>query len=108
MAPAMLAEKLGLAALEGEEDDKLANELFEVLQAVETDMTLFFRLLANVPVDEAARDRMLRWSSRCAARSTTRRRRSRPSTSPRLAAWLRRYVARVREDGVSDAQRASA
>ena len=39
----MLAGKLGLSSLDREGDDKLLGELFELLQQVETDMTLFFR-----------------------------------------------------------------
>ena len=46
----MMAQKLGLPAL-GEGDDALLEGLFERLQAVETDMTLFFRGLAEVPRD---------------------------------------------------------
>ena len=47
----MLADKLGLVALGQEGDDALLAEMFELLQQVETDMTLFFRSLMNVPVD---------------------------------------------------------
>ena len=65
----MLAQKLGVRALEGEADDALLNDLFAMLGAVETDMTLFFRLLANVPVDaRTADDAALR---RTAARALT-------------------------------------
>lgn len=46
---AMLAEKLGLQDLDGEDDERLAEELFALLTRVETDMTLFFRALAYVP-----------------------------------------------------------
>ncbi|MEO8214527.1 MAG: protein adenylyltransferase SelO, partial [Myxococcales bacterium] len=49
----MLAEKLGLGALNSSDgpdgDQALVNEMFAVLAAVETDMTLFFRGLADVP-----------------------------------------------------------
>src|SRR6201999_1026921 len=47
----ILAEKFGIDALDGDEDDKLVNDCFDVLQDVETDMTLFFRLLAKVPLE---------------------------------------------------------
>ena len=39
----MLAQKLGLASLDGEGDDKLLERSVRVLSAVETDMTIFFR-----------------------------------------------------------------
>src|SRR6185295_11575689 len=53
----MMADKLGLAALDREDDDRLLTDLFALLQQVETDVTLFFRLLATVPVaDEGLAD----------------------------------------------------
>jgi uncharacterized protein YdiU (UPF0061 family) len=102
----LLSAKLGLEALEGEADDKLANDLFAVLEAVETDMTLFFRLLANVPTDQAAeRDdaslveplRRAYYGGQALSAEHL----------ARTAAWLRRYTARARQDGSSDAERAS-
>ena len=48
----MFAAKLGLATA----DKPLVDELFQLLALVETDMTLFFRGLANVPVDPEASD----------------------------------------------------
>ncbi|QDV49645.1 protein adenylyltransferase SelO [Gimesia fumaroli] len=47
----MMAEKLGLNSLQPETDVKLIEELQEVLQLVETDMTIFFRKLALLEVD---------------------------------------------------------
>ena len=46
-----LAAKLGLAALDGPEDDALASELFELLAAAETDFTIFFRNLFTPTID---------------------------------------------------------
>jgi uncharacterized protein YdiU (UPF0061 family) len=97
----MTAEKLGFTALNREGDDALLSEMFLVLQAVETDMTLFFRLLANVPVDAAAdacEDIALIEPLRRAFYTED------AMQSPhreRLAAWLRRYIERVRTDAVS-------
>jgi uncharacterized protein YdiU (UPF0061 family) len=101
----MLAQKIGVAALEGEADDKLLNDLFEILQAEETDMTLFFRLLANVPVDARAGrmdDAALLEPLRRAYYTTQA---GEPAHVERTASWLRRYVERVRRDGASDAER---
>ena len=102
----MLAAKLGFEALKGEADDKLANDLFAVLEAVETDMTLFFRLLANVPVENAAEknDASLVEPLRRAYYSEQA---FSPEHLARTAAWLRRYIARARQDGLPDAERAS-
>jgi len=49
----MLSKKLGLYEQFGEEDDKLAGDLIDLLQEVETDMTLFFRRLATLSVDSS-------------------------------------------------------
>ena len=102
-----LAQKLGLAALEREGDDKLVNDLLEIMQAVETDMTLFFRLLAEVPIDgsaDSADDRVL-------VEPLTRAFYAEDALAPahviRMADWLRHYVARARQDAVPDAARRS-
>jgi uncharacterized protein YdiU (UPF0061 family) len=50
----MLAEKLGLEALGREGDDALLDDLFGLLAAAETDFTLFFRGLAQVPLEGTA------------------------------------------------------
>ncbi len=44
----MIARKLGLKAYDPAQDDDLTGELFALLSAVETDMTIFFRQLANI------------------------------------------------------------
>ena len=97
---AMMAQKLGLRSFEGDADTELINEVIEVLQLVETDMTIFFRSLAVVgdlpepsqladadviaPVAEAfySPDGMTDEGART-----------------RMAAWLRRYAVRLQEDG---------
>ena len=97
-----LTAKLGLSRLEGEDDEKLANDLFEVLGAVETDMTLFFRLLANVPLDAAADDKTLVEPLRRAYYTDDA---FAPEHLARTAGWLRRYIARAIEDGSSASER---
>jgi uncharacterized protein YdiU (UPF0061 family) len=107
------AQKLGLRELRDDEltndglpripDSALAADLFELLAAVETDMTIFFRCLARVsaevpPTDDSALVEPLRPAFYA------------PDAvfgeyEARLAVWLRRYVARVREDGISDSAR---
>jgi uncharacterized protein YdiU (UPF0061 family) len=90
----MFAAKLGLTTA----DKPLVDELFEVLALLETDMTLFFRRLADVPVqlDPEASDEVLlaplvdayyapdELSGAARARTLT---------------WLRRYGACVRAEG---------
>jgi uncharacterized protein YdiU (UPF0061 family) len=101
----MLADKLGLVSLDREGDDKLLGDLFELLQQVETDMTLFFRLLATLPVDGAADtadDRALVEPLRRAFYAEDA---FEPEQRSRLAGWLRRYLARVRQDAVPASER---
>jgi uncharacterized protein YdiU (UPF0061 family) len=101
----MLADKLGLVSLDREGDDTLLGDLFELLQQVETDMTLFFRLLATLPVEGAADmadDRALVEPLR---RAFYTEEALAPAQRSRLAGWLRRYIARVRQDGVPAPER---
>ncbi|MDG2112823.1 MAG: YdiU family protein, partial [Actinomycetota bacterium] len=53
----MMAAKLGLADLEHEHDSALAHEALQVLQLVETDMTIFWRGLAEMSTDPDLDDR---------------------------------------------------
>ena len=48
---AMIAQKLGFNQFEPETDNELIKELLNVLQLIETDMTLFFRNLALLDVE---------------------------------------------------------
>ena len=96
-----LAAKLGLSAPEQTEDAQLQNDLFELLEAVETDFTLFFRLLATLPVDgaaDSATDNVLIEPLRRAFYTDVA---FAPAHAGKLAAWLRRYIARVRHDGAA-------
>ena len=45
----MMAAKLGISLFNAETDDTLIGDLIDLLQEVETDMTIFFRNLAQVP-----------------------------------------------------------
>ncbi len=101
---AMLAAKMGLPALVPTDDEGFVRQLFTILQSTETDMTIWYRGLADVAVTEA-RD---------------------PSDDDLLApllpayyqpaelvdevragvlAWLRDWSTRVAASGVSDADR---
>ena len=100
-----IAAKLGLAALDRAGDDALLDDLYALLQAVETDMTLFFRGLAAVRIDEAQDSgddlalieplRRAFYTEDAVA----------PSHVARVAEWLRRYGARVRQDGAEPSER---
>ena len=94
---AMTARKLGLTRCERDRDEALFGELFAILAAAETDMTLFFRDLARVDLDDIAIDPLLdAWYDPGALT---------PAHRERCRAWLERYAARVRQDGTPDAVR---
>ncbi|MGE5523601.1 MAG: protein adenylyltransferase SelO [Rhodospirillaceae bacterium] len=98
----MLANKLGLQAIDREGDDAIVAELFEVLQAVETDTTLFFRGLADVPLAEQATDEAL---VAPLARAFYDELGTAAEHQERLAKWLRAYITRARADGAPAAER---
>jgi uncharacterized protein YdiU (UPF0061 family) len=100
---ARLAQKLGLARLD--EDDALIRDLFDVLAATETDMTIFHRRLARVRVDGDATAEQRRaplvdayYDASALA----------GDAGARLDAWLAAWATRVRADGRPDAERVAA
>jgi uncharacterized protein YdiU (UPF0061 family) len=86
----MFADKLGVSALDREGDDALLGGLIELLQALETDMTLFFRGLARVSAAgniDPLRDAFYAEPS--------------PEHIAKVEAWLKTYQQRVKADGIS-------
>jgi serine/tyrosine/threonine adenylyltransferase len=109
----LVAAKLGLQRLDEAEvtdagavripDSVLVDDLLELLPVVETDMTLFYRHLADVPTEDTAlpAERLLEplevaFYDLAAVGSEHR---------AQLAVWLGRYAARVRQDGTPDVER---
>jgi uncharacterized protein YdiU (UPF0061 family) len=90
-----MADKLGLLNFE-EGDDAMVTDLGAALHQAETDMTLFFRHLADVPADGAGTA-----ISADALLTPLRPAFYDDDAAPggHLLAWLRRYVDRVRRDG---------
>jgi uncharacterized protein YdiU (UPF0061 family) len=86
-----LAQKLGLVSLQPE-DEELTAQLFQALGEAETDFTLFFRGLAAVSLDQPTLEPL--------------RRAFYTEPGPSLPAWLQRYAARAKQDGVALATRA--
>ena len=99
---AMMAGKLGLKAFDPATDHELCTELFILLQAVETDMTCFYRRLAMISLNTDAGDEEL-MSPLTAAYYVPEQLTSDYQT--RLCAWLRRYIKRVRADALPDDER---
>ena len=102
----MMAHKLGLQSFKPDLDDSLVAGLLEILQLAETDMTIFYRRLASLAldatpvaqVDAPAFIQPLLDAYYVPEQLT-------PETTARIAAWLRRYHDRVREDGTDDETR---
>lgn len=99
----MRSQKLGLKQYIAESDEDLNQELHQVLQLVETDMTIFYRKLANVEfmksdlTDEQLMTPLMDAYYAPDALTT--------SDKTRIYAWLRQYQQRVQQDGTSDKDR---
>ena len=96
----MMSAKLGLDKYRGEEDQRLFSQLFDVLQLAETDMTLFYRRLADVPSDVDA-------ESVCDLLQESYYKPEEINDDVRTATadWFARYQDRLASAGVSDEKR---
>ncbi len=98
----MRADKLGLSEFKAE-DEELNQELNKVMQLAETDMTLFYRHLADLSVEniDADNDNLLAplLIAYYAPDGLSK------DDKQAIADWLRRYLKRVQQDGVDDATR---
>jgi serine/tyrosine/threonine adenylyltransferase len=95
-----MAAKLGLRAFDAQTDVELTDGLLRVLQAAETDMTIFFRALADIESDTAP----------AAAIATLHEAWYRPEqltpvVQEEIHAWLARYQGRLAADARSPAER---
>ena len=101
----MIARKLGLDRYEPDTDEDLVAELMAVLQMVETDMTIFYRRLADVPLERGTEqvsdeERFAPlFDAYYALDQMT------PDQRQRLDNWLRTYQQRVAKDATPDALR---
>jgi len=102
----MFAGKLGLAKWDNDRDEGLMVDLLDLLPVAETDMTLFFRGLADLRTEEnestEERFRPLLDAFYLPDEQLT------DELQGRWDSWLDKYVARVRSDGSSDAARRAA
>ncbi|MCX6108122.1 MAG: YdiU family protein [Proteobacteria bacterium] len=102
---AMTANKLGLAALQGAADEALVNDLLQLLSAVETDMTIFYRRLAAVPLGEPASSLGDAKLTQELAEAFYRPLAEDEEHQKLLADWVRRYGKRLTTDPLSPDQR---
>ncbi len=103
---AMMAAKLGLLRFDRDTDPTLIRDLIDVLQLTETDMTIFYRSLAALPLETGVPD----WPAIETALGDAYYRPDEidADTAHRVTDWVARYARRVRTDGRSDAERAIA
>lgn len=103
----MMGDKLGLTKFDAERDADLITTLQETLVLVETDMTIFFRNLANLTTDHVdvaalSDDALLDVVSDAfyvMDQLTAEKRAA-------FATWLRHYAERVQQNGIGDHERA--
>ena len=99
-----MASKLGLAAFREEEDDGLITELFGVLQVAETDMTIFYRRLADLEpsqiLEQSPEDRIepLRDAYYVPAQLDA-------EATKRIGGWLGAYAERLLRDELPASER---
>ena len=96
----MRAQKLGLKQFIADTDEQLNTELHEVLQLVETDMTIFYRKLADLDVhDQTLTDDELLsplMSAYYAPEAMSK------DDKIQICSWLRQYQQRARQDDLSN------
>lgn len=95
---AMRAEKLGFRSY----DEPLQQELHEILQLVETDMTLFYRHLANLTTDieQSEQDLFSIVSDAYYDLDALQK-----EDKQRICTWLRSYQQQLIQQGISDSDR---
>ena len=101
----MLLAKLGIVPDDADNDEALTNELLHVMSSAETDMTIFYRRLAEVACDGSAEEdgegvllEPLQDAWYLPEQLTV-------DYRAKVVDWLRRYRNRVRHDGIPDTAR---
>ena len=92
------AAKLGLSALQGDADRTLVEDLFKLLAAVETDMTIFFRQLALLDAGQSLSTSVL---PKTLAEAYYVPAQVTPDYLAQLHAWLASYLQRAASDPLS-------
>ncbi len=97
-----MARKMGLREFDEKTDDELTNELLDILRSVETDMTIFFRALADIDIKATGTidtPSMLFKEAYYQPEELT------EDYQRRLSAWLGKYFRRLEKDGTSHEQK---
>lgn len=104
-AQQMYANKLGLKKYNGKKDKKLIDELFEVLQLSEIDMTIFFRCLAKIERASSYHDSHLKKLLAAAFYDKRALECNKNDCAKRLIGWLRKYLDRIAKQEPDDKDR---
>jgi serine/tyrosine/threonine adenylyltransferase len=105
---AMMMSKLGLKAYRPASDGILLSRLDAILQRVETDMTLFFRKLANLDCEMDIAGKSADELLQPLLGAYYHREKLTIDDKNTIAAWLRDYIKRVQADGTSNQHRRAA
>lgn len=97
----MMSAKLGINKLSGEADGELFQEMSDLLQSAETDMTIFFRGLADLSLGNALSELPEFLHSAFYSEPNA-------ELKARWVAWLEKYRARSAQDGVESEKRSKA
>ncbi|WP_028865521.1 protein adenylyltransferase SelO [Psychromonas aquimarina] len=102
----MMASKLGFKDYQGQSDLYLFQSLEKLLTTVETDMTIFYRLLATLPNDlnTDAHEQWLALLGPCFYKLHE----LEAGYLQDFTSWLKRYLVRLNYDGLTQVQRAEA
>lgn len=98
----MMAQKLGLKRFDPETDLQLTSELDKVLQIVETDMTIFYRKLADLHPSLSQDDDTLLAPLRTAYYQPDELNNENKQV---IGEWLRNYLQRITRDGLDSEER---
>lgn len=98
----MAAEKLGLVRFKPETDAALNNELLDILQVVETDMTIFYRNLSLISADYKVLEMSNEELMAPLMDAYYVPGQLNGEYKMRIGNWLRDYIKRLHLDGVSD------
>ena len=100
----MMANKLGFTSFKPQSDNKLISELTEILQLVETDMTIFFRNLSRLDMacDKKEADSLLSPLLDAYYQPDQ----LNADYKNRITRWLQDYINRSKEEKISGSERA--
>jgi len=101
----MQNEKLGLQVFEPGTDKELQDELLKILVIAETDMTIFYRKLANISTETELSDAELIDELQEAYYQPEQ---LTEAIKAQVVSWLRQYIVRVQEDKTDDMRRKEA